>query len=149
MLCAKYMILETQPKCTVDASPDNTLEGDRVRLICEVVYNGTNIVSLVWKGVDDASAAVKSGITISRSFSVAASPPVIPAFSCITSFEVKDEYTHLATNIPSVTCETRTVKVQCKYLIHDTTCNLVKMPIYSFKKLFNCKERSRSGRVYD
>ena len=74
MLCAKYMILETQPKCTIDASPDNTLEGDRVRLTCEVVYNGTNIVSLVWKGVDDAPAAVKSGITISRSFSVAASP---------------------------------------------------------------------------
>ncbi len=90
-------------------------------LTCEVLYNGTNRASMVWKGVEDAPAAVKGGITISRSFSVAASPPVIPAFGCITSFEVKDEYTHLATNLPNVTCETTTVKVQCEYFVHDPT----------------------------
>lgn len=113
------MIVETRPKCTINATLDNTVEGDGVRLTCVVKYNGTNKASMVWKGVEDDPAAVENGITINRSFSVVASAPEIPSFSCIISFEINDEYTNLATNIPVITCKTPAIKVLCKYFIHE------------------------------
>ena len=93
-------------------------------LNCMVAYSGINRVSMVWKEVENATASVDNGATISPSAYIVASAPELPSFTCITTFAVdtKDNggtlIVGLATNFPNtITCATSAIKVQCKYFI--------------------------------
>lgn len=97
-----------------------------MQLNCVVTYNETNRVSIVWRGVENASAVVETGKTISRTYSIVASAPAVPSFTCTTTFTVDTrDYNDgvpikgVATNIPNTTCETSAIQVFCTYLIRD------------------------------
>lgn len=114
------MIAETQPDCTIKTA--QIVENETVQLNCVVTYEGTSRTRMVWKGVKDAPATVKTGQTITQSGSVAASTPEVPSFTCITSIDAHDngaQTVGLAKNTPNITCETRAVKVLCKCFVHD------------------------------
>lgn len=108
------MFVEAEPKCSINSSRNNTVEGDGVRLTCEVTYNGTENVSMLWKDVEDAPPALKRGKTTIRSYSVGSSAPEVPSFTCITSIQVMTAAV-AATNTPSITCKTPSVEIICKY----------------------------------
>lgn len=55
------MIVETQPSCTLNISLNETAEGDRIRLTCEVKYCGTNKATILWKDVKNTEGAVQIG----------------------------------------------------------------------------------------
>ena len=91
-----------------------------------VTYNETKRISLVWRGVKDAQAVVQTAKTISRTYSIVASAPAVPSFTCITTFTVDTRDSTgevpikgVATNIPNTTCETSVIQVFCTYLIRD------------------------------
>lgn len=114
---AYLIILQAQPKCMTTACQGSTEEGDPVRLTCEVTYDGNHTASVLWKDVRDATPFVENGNTISQSYSVVASAPEIPSFTCTCSFQVVVdviEHGDLATNIPTATCKTSAVKVLSK-----------------------------------
>src|SRR6218665_3225297 len=67
---------------------------------------------MVWKDVEDAPAAVVKGNTINWSYSVVASAPEVPSFTCSTSFVVTNS-TSTATNIPTTICKTPAIKTMC------------------------------------
>ena len=110
------MFVENNLTCATNASLNDTVERDGVQLTCDVTYNGTNSASMVWEGVIDAPDAVKTGNTIRRSYSVAASVSGVSSFTCNTSFVVNNAtIVGLATNMPLATCATPAIKVKCKY----------------------------------
>jgi len=119
------VILETQPNCTAITSWHELAAGDDVRLSCMVTYNGMDTASMAWKGVEDAPETVRNGKTISRFYSIVASAPEIPSFTCIVTFAVETRDSSgelvkgLARNVLNTTCATSVIKVLCKYLMQD------------------------------